>query len=311
MHRLRPHSLLLALVTLALFILASGCGSSDTGSDSAESAADAGASASSDVAEAELNQALSDSLPAAVKEAGVLTLATDPSDPPLEFYEEGNELIGAEIDLANAIGQVLGVEIEFVPAKFDTIIPGIEAGRYDGAVSGFADRPDRQEIVDFVDYFRTARGFLVQSGTNADIVDVADLCGRSVAVAAGTTMVDAIVELTAQCKADGEPAPQSQTFPDVSQSVLAVQSGRSDVTVLPKHAALWIAEQAEGELEVVGDPKEGNDINGIALEKDAGLTEPIQGAIQQLMDNGIFLEIFSKWGLGDVVLKEAVINGGK
>lgn len=309
MYRLRRRSLLVMLMMLAFFILASGCGTGDT--DSAEPPADAEASASSAVGEAELNQALSDSLPAAVKESGVLTLATDPTDPPLEFYEEGNELIGAEIDLANAIGQVLGVEIEFVPAKFDTIIPGIESGRYDGAVSGFADRPDRQKVVDFVDYFRTARGFLVQTGTNADIVDVADLCGKTVAVAAGTTMVDAMVELTEECKADGEPVPESQTFPDVSQSVLAVQSGRADVTVLPKHAALWIAEQAEGELDVVGDPQEGNDINGIALEKDAGLTEPIQGAIQQLMDNGIFLEIFSKWGLGDVALEEALINGGK
>lgn len=90
-----------------------------------------------------------------------------------------------------------------------------------------------------------------------------------------------------------------------------MQSGRADVTVLPKHAALWTAKKSEGALEVVGNPKEGNDINGIALRKDSGLTEPIQKAIQKLMDDGLFLDIFTKWGLQDVALKEATVNGGK
>lgn len=304
MNRLRRRSLILTPLALTLVIAASACGSEDPSNEETD------ASAAPDVS-AEMDQALADSLPEDIKESGKLVLGTDPTDPPLEFYAEGNELIGAEIDLANAIGEVLGVEVEFVPAKFDTIIPGIQAGRYDGAVSGFADRPERQEVVDFVDYFRTARGFLVQKGSNGDIVDVEDLCGKTVAVAAGTTMVDAMVELTEQCAADGEPAPDAQTFPDVSQSVLAVQAGRADVTVLPKHAALWTAKQSDGDLEVVGDPKEGNDINGIALGKDSGLTEPIQGAIQKLMDDGTFAEIFTEWGLQDVILEEATVNAGE
>lgn len=304
MNRLRGRSLVLTPMALALVMTASACGSDGA-------APETGGASAAPAVNAEVDQALADSLPDDIKESGKLVLGTDPTDPPLEFYAEGNELIGAEIDLARAIGGVLGVEVEFVPAKFDTIIPGIQAGRYDGAVSGFADRPERQEVVDFVDYFRTARGFLVQKGTNADIVDVEDLCGKTVAVAAGTTMVDAMVELTDQCAAEGKPAPDSQTFPDVSQSVLAVQAGRADVTVLPKHAALWTAKQANGELEVVGSPKEGNDINGIALGKDSGLTEPVQGAIQKLMDDGTFEEIFTEWGLQDVILEEATVNAGE
>lgn len=307
MNRLRLRSFKLTPVVLIMCLLGSGCGTGDPSTDNVESSD----GPSTQVRAAELDQDLSESVPAKIKDAGVFTLATDPTDPPLEFYAEGNELIGAEIDLARAVGQVLGVKVEFVPAKFDTIIPGIQAGRYDGAVSGFADRPDRQKNADFVDYFRTARGFLVKAGTNDDIVDVEDLCGKTVAVAAGTTMVDAMVELAPECEAAGKAAPKSQTFPDVSQSVLAVQSGRADVTVLPKHAALWTAKQTNGQLAVVGKPKEGNDINGIVLGKDSELTKPVAGAVQKLMDEGIFLEIFTKWGLQDVALKEATINGGK
>lgn len=303
----------LTVAVAVLALLASACGSSDSTSSGANSSAGATADTGGgqSMAGAELDQTLADMVPAKVRSAGVLTLATDPTDPPLEFYNESNELIGAEIDLANAIGSVLALKVAFVPAKFDTIIPGIQAGRYDGSVSGFADRPARQEVVDFVDYFRTARGFLVKAGTNADIIDVADLCGRSVAVAAGTTMVDAMVELAPQCVSDGKAAPTSQTFPDVSQAVLAVQAGRADVTVLPKHAALWIAKNSEGALEVVGKPKDGNDINGIVLAKDGEMQKPVQAAIQKLMDNGTFTEIFTKWNLQDVALTEATVNAGK
>lgn len=148
---------------VALAFVAGACGSDDDGDATpatddvtesvaevaetdavAETAADAPADASGAV----FDQALADLVPADIREAGVLTLATDPTDPPLEFYDEADELVGAEVDVGAALGIVLGLEVELVPSKFDAIIPGVEAGRFDGALSGFADRVERQELVD-------------------------------------------------------------------------------------------------------------------------------------------------------------------
>jgi polar amino acid transport system substrate-binding protein len=256
-----------------------------------------------------LDSALHDALPAAMKKSGVMTLATDPTDPPLEFYNDKNELVGAEVDLAAALGVILGVDVKLVPSKFDAIIPGIQAGRFDGSVSGFADRVERAKVVDFVDYFTSSRGYLIKTGTMPDAATRTDLCGLKVAVAKGTTMADAIDGLNATCKTDGKKAIDGQIYPDQSACVLAVQSGRADLTILSDHAALWIAKASNGELDVALRPTEGNDINGIVLAK-GELTAPVQKAVQQLMDSGKFKEIFTRWNLQKLILTKATVNAG-
>ena len=313
MRRINRTMGLVASGAFALSLGLAGC-SSGSGESAPASAAPAPASAApaseaAPVTGIAYNAALHDALPADVLAKGSLTLATDPTDPPLEFYNEANEIVGSEVDLAAALATILGVKIELVPSKFDAIIPGVEAGRFDGSVSGFADRKNRQEVVDFVDYFTTSRGYLVKTGTQDDLKDATELCGKSVAVAKGTTMADSIVELSDACVTAGKEAIDAQVYPDQSACTLAVQSGRADVTILGSHAALWNPKNSGGELEVFLRPTEGNDINGILLKK-GGLAEPMRAAIQQLMDSGDFETMWANWGLQDVIMSTATINGG-
>ncbi len=122
-------------------------------------------------------------------------------------------------------------------------------------------------------------------------------------------MADAIDGLNADCTKAGKGKIDGQIFPDQSACVLAVQSGRADLTILSDHAALWIAKNSNNELEVVLRPTEGNDINGILLKK-GELVAPVQKAIQQLMDSGWFKEIFTKWNLQALALSSASVNAG-
>jgi polar amino acid transport system substrate-binding protein len=145
-------------------------------------------------------------LPADIKSKGKLVFATDPTDPPFQFFSEGNNLIGAEIDLANAVGKVLGVKVEFVTSGFSAIIPGVEAGRFDASVSAFASTTARQKIVDFVTYFNSSRAFLYRKGTLPNIKTEEDLCGLKVGIPAGTTMATAIVGLSTNCTTAGKDA---------------------------------------------------------------------------------------------------------
>jgi len=326
----RRRRLPLLAATLAFGLLATACGS-DSPSESvpADSASVDSASvdsaatddtavevadtapvpAAGEIGAAVFNQEIADLLPADIRDSGVLTLATDPTDPPLEFYDESNEIVGAEVDLAAALGVVLGIEVELVPSKFDAIIPGVEAGRFDGALSGFADRVERQELVDFVDFYTTSRGYLIKTGSVPELADASELCGYVVAVAKGTTMADAIGGLSDTCVEEGKDAIDGQIFPDQAAGVLAVQSGRADLTILSGHASLAIAQNSGGELDVVLRPNEGTDINGILLRK-GDLTEAVQPAIQQLMDDGTLLAIMTTWNLQDLVLSEATVNAG-
>ena len=255
------------------------------------------------------NHSLYRALPSDIKAKGKLTFATDPTDPPFQFFNEGNELIGAEIDLANAVGKILGVKVEFVTSGFSAIIPGVEAGRFDASVSAFADRVSRQKIVDFVDYFNSSRAFLFKKGTLPNVKTEIDLCGLKVGLPAGTTMATAIVGLSTNCTTAGKAAIAYSIYPDQATTVLAVRSGRAELTILSAHVSSWWQQNAGDELEIVLRPDQGNDVNGMVVRK-GGLVNVMQKAIQQLMDDGTFKTIFTKWNIEKLMRTPATINAG-
>ena len=253
------------------------------------------------------NHALYRALPSDIKAKGILTIATDPTDPPFQFFNEANELIGAEIDLANAVGKVLGVKVEFVTSGFSAIIPGVEAGRFDASVSAFASTTARQKIVDFVTYFNSSRAFLYRKGTLPNIKDETDLCGLKVAIPAGTTMATAIVGLSTNCTTAGKAAIAYSLYPDQATTVLAVRSGRGDLTILSAHVSSWWQQNGDGEFEVLLRPTQGADFNGMVVRK-GGLATVVQKAVQKLMDDGSFETIFTKWNIEKLKRAKAEIN---
>jgi len=255
------------------------------------------------------NHALYRTLPADIKAKNTLVFATDPTDPPFQFFSEDNDLIGAEIDLANAVGKVLGVKVEFVTSGFSAIIPGVEAGRFDASVSAFADRVSRQKIVDFVDYFNSSRAFLFKKGTLPNVKTEIDLCGLKVGLPAGTTMATAIVGLSTNCTTAGKAAIAYSIYPDQATTVLAVRSGRAELTILSAHVSSWWQQNAGDELEIVLRPDQGNDVNGMVVRK-GGLVNVMQKAIQQLMNDGTFKAIFTKWNIEKLMRTPATINAG-
>ena len=253
------------------------------------------------------NHSLYKALPKDIRAKGKLTIATDPTDPPFQFFSAGNDLIGAEIDLANAVGKVLGVKVEFVTSGFSAIIPGVEAGRFDASVSAFASTTARQKIVDFVTYFNSSRAFLYRKGTLPNIKDETDLCGLKVAIPAGTTMATAIVGLSTNCTTAGKAAIAYSLYPDQATTVLAVRSGRGDLTILSAHVSSWWQQNGDGEFEVLLRPTQGADFNGMVVRK-GGLATVVQNAVQKLMDDGTFKTIFTKWNIEKLMRAKAEIN---
>ena len=253
------------------------------------------------------NHALYRTLPADIKEKNTLVFATDPTDPPFQFFSDSNQLVGAEIDLANAVGKVLGVKVEFVESGFSAIVPGVESGRYDASVSAFASTTARQKIVDFVTYFNSSRAFLFRKGTLPNVKTEIDLCGIKVGLPAGTTMASAIVGLSTNCTTAGKAAIAYSIYPDQATTVLAVKSGRADLTILSAHVSSWWQQNAGDELEIVLRPDQGNDINGMVVRK-GGLVKVMQKAVQQLMNDGTFKAIFKKWNIEKLMRDKAEIN---
>lgn len=121
-----------------------------------------------------------------VQKAGKLVIATSPDFPPFEELKSDGSVTGIEIDILGKICEKLGVELEIQQMDFDSVLPGVQAGKYDLGVSGITITEARQKNVLFTDpYCLAAQAIVVKEGSS--ISCKADLEGKSVSVQTGTT----------------------------------------------------------------------------------------------------------------------------
>lgn len=127
-----------------------------------------------------------------IKSSGKLVIATSPDFPPFESLE-GGEVVGIEIEIAKMLAKELGVELVIEQMDFDSVLPGIQAGKYDLGVSGITVTDGRKENADFTNpYFMAAQAIVVKEGS--DITCKADLKDKKISVQTGTTAEDYCIE---------------------------------------------------------------------------------------------------------------------
>lgn len=264
---------------------------------------------STSVPQAKTDTTLAGTVPAGVKSSGLL-VAMDATYAPDEFVAaDGQTIIGMDADLANAIGQVLGLKVTLTNATFDTIIPALTSGKYNVGASSFTDTKARQKQVDFVDYFQAGEGYYVKAGSSFKPNGLSAICGHSVAVESGTTEQTDAQTQSGKCKKSGKKAVKIEVFSDQNQANLAVSSGRAQVGFLDSQVAAYVVSQSNGQFVLSGHPFAVAPY-GLALPKGLGLTRPVDGAVGQLIKDGIYLKILKKWGIQQGAVSRPEINGG-
>ena len=303
---MRPLSakLLLCLGVLALTTTtACAAPKDDTGSPSGAASGDITAVSKDDAAAAKL--------PDAVRKSGTVRVASGVSFPPMEFFAADNKTVqGFDADLGKALGQALGVTFEFSNVNFDGIIGGLEADRYDLAITSMLDKKVRQEKVDFVDYLKSGVAIMAPKGNPNKLARPEDLCGRKVAVEKGSTGDLTADDVSTKCTGAGKPAVDKQPFPDQASAVSALQSGRADAVVALDLTLAYTVKQSADAFEVVGEPFDTLPI-GIAVPKTKPeLRDAVQLALKKVIADGAYDKMLAKWGLEKQALKDAPINAG-
>jgi polar amino acid transport system substrate-binding protein len=291
--------ILTVLALIAVVSVLAGCGSDDDSTDTKSSGDSASITGT-------FNQEAADKVPAAIKDAGTLTVAMDASYAPNEFFDEdGKTIIGTDADLADAIGTVLGLDVEKKNATFDSIIPGLAAGKFDIALSSFTDTKEREETVDMVTYLTAGTGFYTNAEKPTDVTGVEDLCGKTVAVQKGTVQQEDVEAQTKECD---EPI-DIKVFTQQTDVDLAISSGRAEVALADSPVAAYAVKQSDGTLKSTGKDYDSAPY-GIAINKKTELTPAIQAAVQTLIDDGTYTAILKKWGLESGAITESKINDG-
>ena len=294
----------------AVAILAAACSSSSSSTSTTSGAPSTTASTAglptATIPTQSTNAAIAATVPAAVKSKGTLNVAMDATYAPDEFIApDGSTIVGMDADLATAITQVLGLKAKLVNATFDTIIPGIQSGKYDMGASSFTDTIARQKVVDFVDYFTAGEGYYVKTGSPLAFNGLTSLCGHSVAVESGTTEE---TDARTQAKKCTSGKVTVLSFGNQSQANLAVSSGRADVGFADSQVAGYIVATSNGVFQNSGTAFEVAPY-GLALPKGNGMAAPVQAAVNYLIGNGVYTQILTKWGVQSGAVTSSVING--
>jgi len=237
-----------------------------------------------------------------------IVAAADPSLLPYNFLgTDGKTWEGINVDIAAALSTELGKTIEFQSAGFDTIIPGLASGRFDLALTGMFDTLDREKTVDFVDYLAAKNNFL-SSKDFRDVESMDDLCGVTVGIPGGALEADLLATASTACTDAGNPAITVNEYADLDATILALTSGRIDVTPNDSAANAYVLAANKDTLKVSGGYlNEG--YFAAAFPKKSDLTDQVNDAFAAIIANGKYADILAKWGIDDRGLDATMING--
>jgi polar amino acid transport system substrate-binding protein len=307
-----PHPLRVAAsvaAALAAVALAAGCGSSSGNSSSSGGGSTASSQTSPPGAfGATKDAAIAAEVPASVRSAGSITVASDASYAPMEdVASNGSTVIGADVDLGHALGAVMGIKLNFQNVTFDAIIPGLAAGKYGLGMSSFTDTLARQKVVDFVTYFVAGTSFYVKASGGPNVGSLADLCGKSVSVENGTTEQSDAQGQSKKCTAAGKPAVTVHAYPTQTAATLALASGKDQVGMADSPVAEYIVKRSNGMFKLSGSAY-GTAPYGIAVPKNSGMTKPLLDALKKLISTGVYTKILDKWGIQAGAITNPGIN---
>ena len=235
------------------------------------------------------------------------------SPPMISYASDGTTLQGAIVDLAAAMSRQMGRTIVFESIPFNGLLPAMEAKRIDIAFTLMNDTPEREKIVDFVDFFNLGTMLLIRKGNPEHVESLEALCGKTVSTVQGSTQIALVNEASAKCTASGKAAIENLQYAQPADARLQVQSGHVAAFLGNTPVMVYLAQTAGGGT--VFDVVHGHEYQpvplGIAVAKsNPALRDALQKSLNALIANGSYLAILKKHGVESGAVTSATINGG-
>ena len=223
---------------------------------------------------------------------GLVTVGTSPDFPPFENLEN-DQYVGLDIDLAQALADKLGLELEMKTLQFDAIVPAVAAGgQVDLGISGITIDPEREEQVDFSDSYYIDDLAVVAMKANADITadtfaDALNQAGVTIAVQSGTT-----AESYAQ---ENFPNATTQPYGNATDAFAAMQAGQANAVITNKAVGAKMVSESYTDAQVIKEIATGEEY-GVAVSKDNGaLLDAVNDALAAITDDGTLDSIVNKY----------------
>ena len=271
---------ILSAIMLSSMLLLAACSSSS--SDATTQVADATSEVAADQSSSAGESAAADGELKLVEE-GKLIVSTNAEFPPYEYYD-ANEIVGIDIEIAQAIADKLGLELEVKDGAFDAIIAEVVSGKADIGIAGMTVTDERKQNVDFSDSYATGTQVIIVK-EDSEIKSAADLEGKSIGVQLGTTG-----DIMATDIKDSK----VEQYNKGMDAVQALSQGKIDAVIIDSEPAKFYEKEVSG-LKILDEAFAVEDY-AIALKKgNTALQSKINEALKELKAEGKIDEIIGKY----------------
>ena len=225
-----------------------------------------------------------------VQDAGKLVIGTSPDFPPFESLNTEGEVVGIEIEIMEIICEELGVELEVKQMDFDSVLPGVQTGKFDAGVSGISVTPEREKNTLFTTPYCLAAQAIVVTSDSA-VTCKADLEGKSVSVQTGTTAEEFCMENGYDVKA----------FAANADAEAALTVGKVDAWVIDdltaaEMVAVYNEDHPDAPLVILDEAMTTEPYAFAFAQGGDDLVEKINEILNALLADGTIAAIFEKYG---------------
>lgn len=235
-----------------------------------------------------------------IKAKGKMVVGLDDQVPPMGFRDETtNEIVGVDIDLAKAVAEKLGVEVEFKAIDWKTKEAELNSKKIDMIWNGFTITEERlQEMTFSKPYMDNTQAIAVNEGS--EIKTMADLAGKKVGIQASSSVMDAI-EAKGMVETIGEE--NFLKYDTMLQAIMDLELGRCDAVVADETVLSYTITKA-GKNQVILEENFGEEEYGVGFRKgDEKLAAAVDEALDELKADGTASEISMNWFGHDLIKK--------
>lgn len=216
---------------------------------------------------------------------GTLVAAMSGEFQPFSHFE-GDQLTGFDYDIAAAIADEMGLELDAKTGAFDSLIQGVKSDRYDVLVASMTPTPERDEQVDFTDPYYLS-GATVFVPTDSDCQDPTQMDSPAIGVASGTTYETFLN--------DEDWVGEIRTFTSDITALEDTEVGRLDAAMTDRLVGLFQIDQADRDLRVCGEPLYTEEPAFAVREGNTELVNELNDALAAIIEDGTYAEISQEW----------------
>jgi His/Glu/Gln/Arg/opine family amino acid ABC transporter permease subunit len=223
--------------------------------------------------------------PSATGSSRTLTIGTDATYPPLESLK-GEEFVGYDIDLGNAVGRELGAKVTWVNSGFDGIFAALQAKKFDMVISSVTITEDRKKSLAFSDPYYTAGQALASRKEGTAYSETSQLAGKTVGIQINTTAKE-VLKKHQQVKV--------REYNSIDLALLDLQNGGIDAVMTDSPVLKYMLHRGFDSLRLAGTLLTEEHYGIVMRPEDRELVQEVNGALKRLEEKGEIAKLRAKW----------------